>query len=177
MQTFLRVSAKHRLLRLASSAVYLYSMNTNEHVSASRAVGAEFLRRKLRSITTLASGAAIVLSGLSIWLVTISAWWWILLVIVVAWAVLGIILLAVAWLSTRLLRPDMTTVQKKAVSNFVDKIERVSETLQTAPFMIFFKVLRDMIFPSQQPYIRQLANDSTSLHTDYIALTKLFKHP
>lgn len=149
-------------------------MKADTHVKTSRAVGSEFVRRKLSGVTTLIVILSAVFLGLGIWLTTISPWWWILLVVIIAWILLGIILLVIAWFAVRILRPQMNTDQRRGVSDFVDKIERVSETVQITPFMIFFRILKDMLFPPEKPFIRQIADDSTSLHGDYAALAKLF---
>lgn len=149
-------------------------MKADAHIKTSRAVGSEFIGRKLSGITTLVAILSMAFLGFGIWLTTISGWWWILLIVIIAWIMLGVMLLTIAWFATRILRPGMTADQRHAVSDFVDKIERVSETVQITPFMIFFKILKDMLFPPEKPFIRQIADDSTSLHSDYIALAKLF---
>ncbi len=149
-------------------------MKADAHIKTSRAVGAEFVRRKLTGVTVIIAILSAVFLGLGIWLTTISSWWWILLIVIITWIILGTILLTIAWFAARLLRPTMTADQRHAVSDFVDKIERVSETVQITPFMIFFRILKDMLRPTEKPFIRQIAADSTSLHSDYIALARLF---
>lgn len=149
-------------------------MKVDAHIKTSRAVGAEFVRRKLSGITIIIAVVSALFLGIGIWLTTISSWWWILLAVIIAWILLGMLLLAVAWFAARLLRPTMTADQRHAVSDFVDKIERVSESLQTAPFMIFLRILKDMLFPSDKTFIRQIADDSTTLHSSYLQLAKLF---
>lgn len=149
-------------------------MKADAHIKTTRAVGAEFVRRKLSGITLIIAVLSALFLGLGIWLTAISNWWWILLIIIIAWIMLGVILLTVAWFAARLLRPQMTADQRHAVSDFVDKIERVSETIQITPFMIFFRILKDMLFPSDKTFIRQIADDSTTLHSSYLQLAKLF---
>lgn len=153
----------------------ILAMKVNAHVATSRAVGSEFVRRKLSGITLLIAVLFALFLGLGIWLTTISSWWWILVVVIIAWMILGIILLTIAWVAVKILRPQMSASQKRAVADFVDKIERVSESVQITPFMIFFRILKDMLFPSDEPFVRQIASDSTTLHSDYMALSKLFE--
>lgn len=150
-------------------------MNADTHIKVTRAVGSEFVRRKLSGVTTIIAILSALFLGLGIWLTTISTWWWILLVIIIAWILLGTILLVIAWFAVRILRPQMNMDQRSGVNSFVDKIERVSETVQITPFMIFFRILKDMLFPSEKPFIRQISDDSTSLHSDYRGLANLFK--
>lgn len=150
-------------------------MKTSAHVLASRAVGSEFIKRKLAGVTLAIALLSAAFLGAGIWLTTKSGWWWILMVGIIAWVILAIILLTVAWFAVRMLRPQMNSAQKQAVADFVDKIERVSETIQVTPFMIFFRILKDMLFPPEKTFISQIAEDSTSLHSDYILLSKQFE--
>lgn len=150
-------------------------MKPNLHFKTSRAVGSEFVKRKLTGIATIIVILSFIFIAAGIWLTTISAWWWILLTIIFAWVFLAMVLLLIAWFAVRIFRPQMTADQRHAVSDFVDKIERVSETIQITPYMIFFKILKDMLFPPKKTFIEQIAKDSASLHTDYLYLTNLFK--
>lgn len=149
-------------------------MTTSRHIQIARAVGAEFLSRKLRAISLLVIILIVALLGLGIWLVTLSAWWWILLVFIICGTVFSLVLLVTARIVIRIFRPGMSRIQKQAVNDFVDKTERIAETIQTPPFMIFFKILKDVISPREDTFIRQIADDSMSLRTDYAALSELF---
>lgn len=139
-----------------------------------RAIGSEFVGRKLKS-TALPIGivAAIVLVG-AIWLTTISAWWWLLAAVVITAVILLALIYLVAAFVVKLMRPDLSKVQKTGVRDFVDKFERVTENVQTPIFIIVFRIARDIIRPRQPSYIQTVASDSTSLHKDLAELQKMF---
>lgn len=71
--------------------------------------------------------------------------------------------------------PAMTKVQKNGVKDFVDKLERVAENIQTPPFMILFRIVRDTIRPRDKTFIQSVAEETASLSPDFLALQKLFK--
>jgi len=72
------------------------------------------------------------------------------------------------------LEPRQTVDQKRAVESFVDKMERVSEHLQTPQLVIVFRVLRDMFRPRQDSFIKRVAEDSKTLAPDFKRLQALF---
>lgn len=143
-------------------------------VSLIRAIGSEFLRRKYRAVLVVFVIAALIALGLVAWLVSISAWWWLLAVPVIIGVLIGIVIAAVMKVLIRIAIPTMTKVQKNGVKDFVDKLERVAENIQTPPFMILFRIVRDTIRPRDKTFIQSVAEDSSSLRSDFLALQKLF---
>jgi hypothetical protein len=146
----------------------------NARIRLTRAIGNEFLVRKLKSIVLLYAAISIVVVGIAIWLTTVSIWWWFLAAPVLGAALLGVIVLVVASWLLRLVAPQLTVKQNEAVIGFVDKLERVAENLQTPMFIIVFRVVRDVVRPREQTFIQTVAQDSTTLHTDFAKLQKLF---
>lgn len=143
-------------------------------VNLIRAIGSEFVGRKLRAVVLpVAIMAAIALAAV-IWLTTISAWWWLLAAVVISADILLLIGYTVAAFAVKLLRPELTKVQKTGVNDFADKLERVAENIGTPIFIVVFRVARDLIWPRQPSYIQTVAADSTTLHKDLAKLQKLF---
>lgn len=139
-----------------------------------RAISAEFVRRKLQSITILvAIVVALLLAGV-IYLTTVSVWWWIVAVPIFALSMVVIIVLTVAHVLSRLFKPQVSKGQTKAVSNFVDKLERVAEHIQTPMPFIIFNIARDMVWPRTPTFIQQVVGDSTTLHKDIAQLERDF---
>jgi len=139
-----------------------------------RAVGSEFARRKLRPfiVVYLLAASLSVLGG--VWLTTVNSWWWLLAAPVIALAVAGLgVLLGIRWLIKRI-APKLTKAQKSGVNQFVDKLERVAENLQTPMFLVVFRVVRDVLWPRKEAFIKTVANDSTSLHKDLSGLIQMF---
>lgn len=146
----------------------------NAHLMVIRAVGAEFLRRKYIGIVITYIVVFIVSAGVLGWLVSLSEWWWILAVIIVPFLILvGAALFFVRAVMKRL-RPALTTDQTKRTKAFVDKMERVAEHVQTPMFMILFRIVVDVIRPSEKTFIESVAQDSSTLHADFLELRKHF---
>lgn len=144
------------------------------HVTPIRAIGGEFLRRKWKGILTLFTLVGVAIAIGCIWLITISAWWWLLAFPVFSAIIIGILALLIARVIIGIITPQLTRPQHTAVTDFVDKLERVAERAQTPPFWIAFKVIRDVIRPRDTTFIQEMTQDSTTLHTDYKELLKQF---
>jgi len=144
-------------------------------VSLVRAIGSEFLRRKFKSVLITLAVICGVLLLIEFWLTTLSAWWWLLVIPTLLLLFAGVIICFVVARILSLVRPTISKGQTKAVSLFVDKLERVSETLGMPVFMVFFQIMRDVIRPRDQTFIQGVTKDGTTLHTDYITLHKEFK--
>ena len=146
------------------------------HINPIRAIGAEFLRRKFSFFVLLfiAINTVLVLI-LAFLIIQISAWWWLL---ALAWFLAFGIVSAVfvtAYLVIQTINPRLSKPQKVAVRSFVDKFERVAEQIGTPWIIIGFRIARDVIWPGRrQTYIQSVAKDGTSLHKDYLELTKAF---
>ena len=148
-------------------------MNTS--VPVVRAIGSEFAQRKLNSLIIIYAIVVSLLMVGAVWLTTINVWWWLLAVPVIVLALAGFVALLAVRLLIRFIRPELNKVQKKAVKDFVDKLERVAENLQTPMFVIVFRVVRDMLLPRKETFIKTVASDSTSLHKDFSNLVQDFK--
>jgi hypothetical protein len=146
----------------------------NSQITLVRALGSEFVGRKLKSVILLFGVFAAVTLAIAIWLVTVNVWWWLLAVPVIVFVVIGAIACLVVSRIVTLLRPSLTKPQKTGVSDFVDKLEHVAEGLQTPVFLIVLRVVRDIIRPNDKPFIIGLAKDSTSLRGDLKDLRRLF---
>ncbi|CAN5173452.1 hypothetical protein BH09PAT3_BH09PAT3_5330 [soil metagenome] len=139
-----------------------------------RAIGSEFIARKLKSTAMLIGVVMTIAVVLVLWLTTISAWWWLLAVPVISTAILALGAYCVGMFIVKLVRPNLTAKQKTSVHEFVDKLERVADNLQTPMFIIVFRVIRDVIRPRDTSFIRDVATDSTTLHSDFMALQRDF---
>lgn len=74
----------------------------------------------------------------------------------------------------KLISMPLSKEQKSAVGLFVDKLERISGALSTPKFMILLSIIRDGAQRRSSRFIEQTTNDSKLLHSDFLALTKLF---
>lgn len=142
---------------------------------AVRAVSAEFARRIYLPIVAIAAVVIVVVTALLIWAVTVSAWWWLLFVPVIFAELVFTTAAIIAWFALKLLRPQQTSTQKKNVRSFVDTIQQSSEAIQTPKFVILFRLVKDVMFPGKQSYVRELASTANSLRTDFQTVIRSFE--
>lgn len=145
-----------------------------KQINLVRAIGSEFIGRKFKTLLIVSVIAALVIVIAALWLTTLNAWWWLLAVPVIILTVLGLFLLLVVRAIIKELRPDLSSSQSTAVANFVNKLERVAENLQKPMFIIVFHVARDIIRPHKKTFIQNVAEDSTTLHKDFVELQRNF---
>lgn len=146
-------------------------------IQAGRAVGAEFARRKFTLILLIFAIIAVILIGLIVWLVNISAWWWLLGAPVIILMFVSALALLVLRLAIKIVAPRMAQAQRTAIKDFVDKLERVADNVQTPLPFIVVRIVWDAIWVKEQTFIRSMVKDGTTLHSDFIALQKLFMEP
>src|SRR5687767_11927873 len=141
-----------------------------------RAIGSEFISRKLKPVLLVADIFALIIMIAAVWLTTLSVWWWLLAGPVLILTMIGLFaFLAVRKILTKL-SPKLDKSQKTSVKRFVDKVERVAENLQTPIFVIVFRVIYDILRPSRKyVYIKTLIVDSSTLREDFLGLQRKFK--
>lgn len=72
-------------------------------------------------------------------------------------------MVAVSWTLLRVIDAAESKEQRRAVAEYVDHLQRVSENLQTAQFVILYRVVRDVLRPSQDGFILTVSRDSKAL--------------
>jgi len=144
-------------------------------VLAIRAIATEFAQRVYTIVLIVAAAIIIVLIAVSIWLVSMSAWWWVLVIVFIAWILLGAILLTIAGVIITMTRPLQTKDQKKLVKTFVDKLQSVSEVLQTPRFMLLFRLVKTSLNPQRYNIIKNLTEHTVGLQRDLDEIIRSFR--
>ncbi len=142
-------------------------------ITVIRAIGSEFARRLF--IPVAISGAimfTLLIIGV-VFLGTLSQWWLLLLIPVIAFLCIASAVLAVVWLVIRTVRPSQTKTQRTAVKSFVDKLQRLSDAVQTPKIVLLFRIVRDIAAPRKDGFIGSMADDTASLRRDFQALTRI----
>jgi hypothetical protein len=144
-------------------------------ITVIRSIGAEFAKRLFVPVAVTGIIVSTVLVTGVFLLATLSEWWLLLLipVVMIVSVIFGV--LAVSWLVIRTVQPQQTKAQRKAVGSYVDKLQRVSEAVQTPKFVLFFRVLRDVSAPRKDGFIGSMTDDTVSLKRDFTDLQKLFQ--
>ena len=144
-------------------------------ITAIRAVGAEFATRLFIPIVVITAVMCtlLVLGVLS--LATLSQWWLLLLipVIIILSVTFGVVV--ISWLIIRTVRPVQSGHPRASVKAFVDKLQRVSDAVQTPKVILLFRILRDIAAPRKDGFIGTMADDTSSLKHDLQQLQKLFQ--
>jgi NADH:ubiquinone oxidoreductase subunit 6 (subunit J) len=143
-------------------------------ITAIRAIGADFARRLYYPVAITSAVILALLITAVFLLGTLSQWWLLLLIPVVILLCVAFGVFAIVWLVIRTVRPIQTKAQRLAVKAFVDKLQRVSDTVQTPKFILLFRIVRDIAAPRQDGFIGSIADDTTSLKRDFRELQKLF---
>lgn len=141
-----------------------------------RAVGSEFVRRALKPLIIVIPLVLTGLLSLGAWLITRSAWWWLLeAVLIMATIVIFVAYLLVQAL-IKTIEPVQNREQRQGVRSFVDKLERTAENLQTPQPVILYRIVRDIVKKRQgsDSFITAMARDSRELAPDFRALQKHF---
>ena len=144
-------------------------------VLAIRAIATEFAQRVYTIVLIVAAAIIIVLIAVSIWLVSMSAWWWVLVIVFIAWILLGAILLTIAGVIITMTRPLQTKAQKKLVKTFVDKLQSVSEVLQTPRYMLLFRLVKTSLNPQRYNIIKNLTEHTIGLQRDLDEIIRSFR--
>lgn len=142
---------------------------------AVRAIGAEFANRVYYPVLALGLAATLILVALVAWLVTMSAWWWLLAIPVVILISVAMGIAVIVRLIIRYVTPAQTKSQKRAVKEFVGKLQHVSETVRTPKAVLLLRLVRDIVAPRRDGFIGTLATDTFSLKSDFESIQKSFK--
>lgn len=142
-------------------------------VLALRAVGSQLaMRLYIPAVIVAGTIMALLVIG-TLWLTTLSEWWWLLFIPLTVLLSVVFAIAAVLLLLIRFVRPDQTREQKRAVGQFVDKIQGVSDVIGTPKFIILFRVIRSIAAPSKDKYLsnlvknRELAGDFRELQRSF----------
>jgi hypothetical protein len=146
----------------------------NSFVLALRAIGTHLAMRLYIPAVVIVSVWVALLVATGLWLTTFSNWWWLLLIPITSFAciALGVALVVLALI--RFVRPTQTSAQRKAVTQFTDKLQAIAETIGTPKVIILFHVVRSIAAPSKDTYLANLVAHKTLAH-DFRDLQRSFE--
>lgn len=155
--------------------MYNTSVNIDASVRAIRAIGSELAWRIVKPMIIGGTLLAIALIGFGAWLTTQHALWWILEAVFIAYTVFFVFLVAIVRVLFRMFTPLTDKTQHEAVKQFADKLQRVADAAGMSRFVLLFRIAKQILAPSEQNFIKQIAEDSTTLHTDLLAVIRKFE--
>ena len=135
------------------------------------------MRRILRPLIIIGSIVAVVLLGIGGYLTTLNAWWGILEIAFIMGVIIFLSLSIILRLLMKFADPPQSTSQRQAVRKYVDKLQRVSEHLQTPQLVVLYRVIRDTLWPqnNEHTFIETVSHDTKSLTPDFVDLQKEFQ--
>jgi len=142
--------------------------------TAIRAIGTEFASRIYWPVVIVITIVFVGIVWLMVWLVMMSAWWWLLAVPVFFSVFAGIVACLIGLAILRALTPRQNKTQRKLVTSFVDKVQRLSEITQTPKFILLFRTIRDSMNPERNGLIQSVIDDTGSLKKDYQEIVDAF---
>ena len=143
---------------------------------AVRAISSEFARRIYLPLVLTIGGVLFAVLVVSVWLtIAMSPWWWFLLIPVIIFSLIFIFVSALIGVAIHMLRPMQTKDQRKAVASLVDKLQEVSEVLQTPKFLLLIRLAKDTLLPSKEGFIGTMTSHATTLKPDFQNIIDSFK--
>lgn len=141
---------------------------------AVRAIGSRFGVQLWNQVAIIAGIVLVLVSALLAWLVSMSAWWWLL---AVPCGIVFSVVIAV-FVVFRLLLNYVNTAhkpaQKQVTKAFVEKVQFVQEFIGTPKFVILFRVVRSVAAPSSEKYLENVF-ESRKLKKDFEKVVEEFR--
>lgn len=155
--------------------MYTKYMNPIALTLSIRSICAEFALRLYVPIVITASAVIFVLVIACGYLVTaVSAWWWLLFAPFILLIGIFIMTTIICRIIIGVLQPAQNHEQKKLVKQFVDTLQETSEMAQTPKFIVFFRLVKDIVRPNQQNLIGEFTSKAGSLKTMLKAIVASF---
>jgi LPS O-antigen subunit length determinant protein (WzzB/FepE family) len=98
---------------------------------AVRAIGAVFGKQIWLNVTIIAGVLALLLVALCVWLISLSAWWWLLAIVAGMAISIAFVMLFVFRAVLNSITPKQNSEQKQAVQEFTKKLQLVKELTET----------------------------------------------
>lgn len=149
-------------------------MNLSPSLLAIRAIAAELANRIFKPVAIITALSSFIVISLMVWAISVSAWWWLLAAPLFMGMIVVAVLLVLTGVVIRLVSPRPTRSQKKRVSDFVDKVQRLSEVTQTPKLFILFRAIKDIVAPSKTGYVQGMISDTKSLGNDFKEVLSTF---
>jgi hypothetical protein len=149
----------------------------NSTILAVRAVTAVYARQLLWPLLWIGLGVYAVVLAIVIWIAyAVSPWWMLLAILPTILIIVGLLIWIIIWGLTKSLEPDMNKEKRVATKKFVGHIGRVAEHVGTPKFVIFYRVLKDIVARPEkgETFIGEIAQTPGEMRRDFETLRKLF---
>ncbi|NLA43043.1 hypothetical protein GX865_02715 [Candidatus Saccharibacteria bacterium] len=151
-------------------------MNSSDSVRTIKAITVYVGQKALKTSLSIAIIALSILL-VAIWLLanSISNWWWVLLLPIVAVTfMLSIAYSFVRFLLLKVYPYQFTKEQSNALRAFLDKLTKLNETRSTPMFLIVIKTIWEILRHKEAITIKRTIEQSKSMKPDFERLTSFF---
>lgn len=152
----------------------MYNKDMQQSFLAIRAIATTFALRIYKPVVISAGIASLLAVLLIIWLLTISAWWWLLAVPVFGLVLIAATVLIIVGIVLSMISPNVSKLQRKSISQFIDHIQELSEITATPKFILLFRILKDAASPQKTAYIESVISGVGSLRKEFNDIVKSF---
>jgi len=148
----------------------------NATTLASRAVLSAYATKALRPFEITAALVFVVaLAGTAYLIAAVSGWWWLLMIVVIAYGIIGSIVWLILHFTIDKLRPEQTEEQQRVVKSFIDRTEKIADTIGLTRFGLLLRIVRDVVTRRKDNVLTDFAYDSKGLKDDFNNVVQAFK--
>jgi hypothetical protein len=149
----------------------------NPSISALRALTSVTFQQMLRPATWITLAIFVVVYLLIFYIaIEVSAWWFLVLLVLVPFTLVAASLLAALWyLSRRLMPRPLLPSETATVSTMVEKVQRLLEARATPLPLIMVMIAKDVARGKGSSYIENIITDTKGLREDFVAVKSIFE--
>lgn len=147
----------------------------NSLILTIRALTAEFANRLFWPLLIIGGILSVLLISLSVWLTTLSGWWWLLFAVIALWVFIFAIATGIVGAVIQAVNPKQTATQKKAVKSFVDKLQDISDTLQTPKAFLLARIVWDVLRKNNNGLVYTMSSHTATTKKDFDAIRASFE--
>jgi hypothetical protein len=148
----------------------------NATTLASRAVLSAYAKKALLPFEIIAMVIFVIaLAGSAYLIASVSGWWSILLIVVIAYGLVGSILWLIVHFTIDKLRPKQTARQEQAVKQFIDRAGTIADTVGLTRFGLILRIVRDVVARKEDNVLTSFTRDSKGLKTDFENVIAAFR--
>ena len=97
------------------------------------------------------------------------------MIIVITYGFIGSLIWLVIRFTLDRLRPEQTVLQKKAVKEFLEKFDKIAETVGMTKFGFLLRVIGDVMRRREQNVLSEFTQDSSKLKTSFESVIDAFR--
>ena len=146
----------------------------NSLILTIRALSVEFAKRLILPVFIIGLAVLVILIVITIWLTTMSSWWWILFGILLFFLLVFITVSIIVKLFLGVIKPAQTKSQQNAVKSFVDKLQDISDIVQTPKPFLLGRIVWDTVSKNNNGLVYSVSNHTTTTKKDFDALRASF---